>query len=136
MSIDTSKEGSVVIEAKEGAGKCTDDGQDGIAYYYTKLDAKNDNFDITANVTVNYFITKKAPDAQEGFGIMVRDSNGTDGDSSIYYSNSIAVGGYYGQVNVFGRYGVTDGDASNRHNITRYGKYNNCLLYTSDAADE
>lgn len=129
MSIDTSKEGSVVIEAKEGAGKCTDDGQDGIAYYYTKLDAKNDNFDITANVTVNYFITKKAPDAQEGFGIMVRDSNGTDGDSSIYYSNSIAVGGYYGQVNVFGRYGVTDGDASNRHNITRYGKYNKLLTY-------
>lgn len=129
MSIDTSKEGSVVIEAKEGAGKCTDDGQDGIAYYYTKLDAKNDNFDITANVTVNYFITKKAPDAQEGFGIMVRDSNGTDGDASIYYSNSIAVGGYYGQVNVFGRYGVTDGDASNRHNITRYGKYNKLLTY-------
>ena len=129
MSIDTSKEGSVVIEAKEGAGKCTDDGQDGIAYYYTKLDAKNDNFDITANVTVNYFITKKAPDAQEGFGIMVRDSNGTDGDSSIYYSNSIAVGGYYGQVNVFGRYGVTDGDASNRHNITRFGKFNKSLTY-------
>ncbi len=129
MSIDTSKEGSVVIEAKEGAGKCTDDGQDGIAYYYTKLDAKNDNFDITANVTVNYFITKTAPDAQEGFGIMVRDSNGTDGDSSIYYSNSIAVGGYYGQVNVFGRYGVTDGDASNRHNITRFGKYNKSLDY-------
>lgn len=129
MSIDTSKEGSVVIEAKEGAGKCTDDGQDGIAYYYTKLDAKNDNFDITANVTVNYFITKKAPDAQEGFGIMVRDSNGKDGDASIYYSNSIAVGGYYGQVNVFGRYGVTDGDASNRHNITRYGKYNKALTY-------
>ena len=129
MSIDASKEGSVVIEAKEGAGKCTDDGQDGIAYYYTALDAKKDNFDITANVTVNYFITKKAPDAQEGFGIMVRDSNGTDGDSSIYYSNSIAVGGYYGQVNVFGRYGVTDGDASNRHNITRYGKYNKALTY-------
>lgn len=129
MSIDTSKEGSVVIEAKEGAGKCTDDGQDGIAYYYTKLDAKNDNFDITANVTVNYFITKKAPDAQEGFGIMVRDSNGTDGDASIYYSNSIAVGGYYGQVNVFGRYGVTDGDASNRHNITRFGKFNKSLTY-------
>lgn len=129
MTINTATEGSVIIEAPEGKGKCTDDGQDGIAYYYTKLDAKNDNFDITANVTVNYFITKKAPDAQEGFGIMVRDSNGKDGDASIYYSNSIAVGGYYGQVNVFGRYGVTDGDASNRHNITRYGKYNKALTY-------
>ena len=129
MTINTATEGSVIIEAPEGKGKCTDDGQDGIAYYYTKLDAKNDNFDITANVTVNYFITKTAPDAQEGFGIMVRDSNGTDGDSSIYYSNSIAVGGYYGQVNVFGRYGVTDGDASNRHNITRFSKIGKSLKY-------
>lgn len=129
MTINTATEGSVIIEAPEGKGKCTDDGQDGIAYYYTKLDAKNDNFDITANVTVNYFITKTAPDNQEGFGIMVRDSNGTDGDSSIYYSNSIAVGGYYGQVNVFGRYGVTDGDASNRHNITRFSKIGKSLKY-------
>ena len=129
MTINTATEGSVIIEAPEGKGKCTDDGQDGIAYYYTKLDAKNDNFDITANVTVNYFITKNAPDNQEGFGIMVRDSNGIDGDSSIYYSNSIAVGGYYGQVNVFGRYGVTEGDASNRHNITRFSKIGNSLKY-------
>ena len=129
MSIDASKEGSVVIEAKEGAGKCTDDGHDGIAYYYTTLDAKKDNFDITAKVTVNYYITKSAPDNQEGFGIMVRDSNGKDGDVSVYYSNAIAVGGYYGQVNVFGRYGVTEGNASNRHNITRFSKIGTSLKY-------
>ena len=129
MTINTATEGSVVIEAKEGGGKCTDDGHDGIAYYYTTLDAKKDNFDITAKVTVNYYITKSAPDNQEGFGIMVRDSNGTDGDASVYYSNAIAVGGYYGQVNVFGRYGVTKGDASNRHNITRFSKIGNSLKY-------
>lgn len=122
MTIDSSEKGKVVITAPEGVGKCTDDGHDGIAYYYTKLDAQHDNFDITAKVTVNYFITKKAPDNQEGFGIMVRDSNGTDGDSSVYYSNAISVGGYYGQYNVFGRYGVTDGDASNRHNIYKFDK--------------
>lgn len=122
MTIDSSEKGKVVITAPEGVGKCTDDGHDGIAYYYTKLDAQHDNFDITAKVTVNYFITKKAPDNQEGFGIMVRDSNGTDGDSSVYYSNAISVGGYYGQYNVFGRYGVTDGDASNRHNIYKFDR--------------
>lgn len=122
MTIDSSEKGKVVITAPEGVGKCTDDGHDGIAYYYTKLDAQHDNFDITAKVTVNYFITKKAPDNQEGFGIMVRDSNGTDGDASVYYSNAISVGGYYGQYNVFGRYGVTDGDASNRHNIYKFDK--------------
>ena len=122
MTIDSSEKGKVVITAPEGVGKCTDDGQEGIAYYYTKLDAQQDNFDITAKVTVNYFITKKSPDNQEGFGIMVRDSNGIDGDSSIYYSNAISVGGYYGQYNVFGRYGVTKGDASNRHNIYKFDK--------------
>lgn len=121
MSV-TESDGKVVIEAKEGGGKLTDDGQDGIMYYYTELDATKDNFDITAKVTVNYFITKSSADDQEGFGIMVRDAINTNGDSSIYYSNAMSVGGYYGQYNVFGRYGVTDGDAGSRKNITKYGK--------------
>lgn len=122
MTIDTSENGKVKIDAPEGTGKCTDDGQDGIAFYYTELSTK-ENFDISAKVTVDYFITKSAPDAQEGFGITIRDSIGTDGDSSIYNSNAISVGGYYGQYNVFGRYGVKDtADASGKVNITRFGK--------------
>ena len=31
---------------------------------------------------------------------MVRDSIGPDGDSSIYCSNAMSVGGYYGAFNV------------------------------------
>lgn len=123
MSVDTSEAGKVVIEAKEGAGKCTDDGQDGIAYYYTELDGTKDNFEITAKVTVDYFITKKAPDNQEGFGIMVRDAIGTNGDSSIFYSNAMSVGGYYGAFNVFGRQGVnSQDDTLGKKNITFIGK--------------
>mgnify|MGYP004459007595 FL=1 len=123
MSVDTSEAGKVVIEAKEGAGKCTDDGQDGIAYYYTELDGTKDNFEITAKVTVDYFITKKAPDNQEGFGIMVRDAIGTNGDSSIFYSNAMSVGGYYGAFNVFGRQGVnSQDDTLGKKNITFMGK--------------
>lgn len=123
MSVDTSEAGKVIIEAKEGAGKCTDDGQDGIAYYYTELDGTKDNFEITAKVTVDYFITKKAPDNQEGFGIMVRDAIGTDGDSSIFYSNAMSVGGYYGAFNVFGRQGVNgQDDTLGKKNITLIGK--------------
>ena len=76
---------TITVEAKEGVGKCTDDGQDGISYYYTVLDPTKDNFEITAKIKVDYFITKKSTDNQEGFGIMVRDSNGKDGDASIYY---------------------------------------------------
>lgn len=128
MSVDTSEAGKVVIEAKEGAGKCTDDGQDGIAYYYTELDGTKDNFEITAKVTVDYFITKEksgkaAPDNQEGFGIMVRDAIGTNGDSSIFYSNAMSVGGYYGAFNVFGRQGVnSQDDTLGKKNITLIGK--------------
>ena len=126
MSVDTSEAGKVIIEAKEGAGKCTDDGQDGIAYYYTELDGTKDNFEITAKVTVDYFITKKAPDNQEGFGIMVRDAIGTDGDSSIFYSNAMSVGGYYGAFNVFGRQGVnSQDDTLGKKNITLVSKGSN-----------
>ena len=90
---------TITVEAKEGVGKCTDDGQDGISYYYTVLDPTKDNFEITAKIKVDYFITKKSADNQEGFGIMVRDSIGPDGDSSIYCSNAMSVGGYYGAFN-------------------------------------
>lgn len=119
----SSSDGKVIIEAKEGAGKCTDDGQDGIAYYYTELDGTKDNFEITAKVTVDYFITKSSPDNQEGFGIMVRDAIGTDGDSSIFYSNAMSVGGYYGGFNVFGREGVnSQDDTLGKKNHTLFGK--------------
>lgn len=122
MTISTS-DGKVIIEAKEGAGKCTDDGQDGIAYYYTELDGTKDNFEITAKITVDYFITKSSPDNQEGFGIMVRDAIGTDGDSSIFYSNAMSVGGYYGGFNVFGREGVnSQDDTLGKKNHTLFGK--------------
>lgn len=126
MSV-TAEEGKpVVIEAKEGAGKCTDDGQDGIAYYYTTLNPNTDNFEITAKITVDYFITKSAPDNQEGFGIMVRDSINTNGDASIYYSNAMSVGGYYGRYNVFGRHGVVSQDeTTGKVNNTLYGKMGN-----------
>ena len=59
---------TITVEAKEGVGKCTDDGQDGISYYYTVLDPTKDNFEITAKIKVDYFITKKSADNQEGFG--------------------------------------------------------------------
>lgn len=117
---------TINVELGEGKGKCTDDGQDGIAYYYTVLNPQTDNFEITAKVKVDYFITKASPDNQEGFGIMVRDSIGTDGDASIYYSNAMSVGGYYGRYNVFGRHGILSQDETlGKINNTLYGKIGN-----------
>ena len=54
---------------------------------------------------------------------MVRDSIGPDGDASIYCSNAMSVGGYYGAFNVFGRYGVASADdASGKVNYTLVNK--------------
>lgn len=117
---------TITVELAEGKGKITDDGQDGISYYYTVLDPIKDNFEITAKITVDYFITKSAPDNQEGFGIMVRDSIGADGDSSIYFSNAMSVGGYYGSYNIFGRYGILgQDDTSGKVNYYLHGKAGN-----------
>lgn len=128
--VPTMKDGVITVESKAGVGKCTDDGQDGIAYYYTVLNPTADNFEITAKVKVDYFITKSSPDNQEGFGIMVRDSIGTNGDSSIYYSNAMSVGGYYGRYNVFGRYGVSSStDGAGKVNYTYNGNKPGNLNY-------
>lgn len=114
---------TITVELAEGKGKITDDGQDGISYYYTTLHPTKDNFEMTAKITVDYFITKAKPDNQEGFGIMIRDSIGTDGDSSIYFSNAMSVGGYYGGYNIFGRYGILgQDDTSGKVNYTLHGK--------------
>ncbi|MCM1466899.1 MAG: hypothetical protein NC086_02030, partial [Alistipes sp.] len=125
--------GIITVEQGEGKGKCTDDGQDGIAYYYTVLNPQTDNFEITAKVKVDYFITKLSPDNQEGFGIMVRDSINTDGDSSIYYSNAMSVGGYYGRYNVFGRHGIlsqdeTLGKVNDTYNGNKMGNLSEQIL--------
>ncbi len=114
---------TITVELAEGKGKITDDGQDGISYYYTTLNPTKDNFEMTAKIKVDYFITKAKPDNQEGFGMMVRDSIGTDGDSSIYFSNAMSVGGYYGGYNIFGRYGILgQDDTSGKVNYTLHGK--------------
>lgn len=130
LEIDESEAGKVIIEAQEGAGKCTDAGQDGIAYYYTELDGTKDNFEITAKVTVDYFITKNSPDDQEGFGIMVRDAIGTDGDSSVFNSNAMSVGGYFGGYCVFGREGInSQDDTLGMVNYASIEKVKNSLKY-------
>ena len=124
------KDGIITVESKEGVGKCTDDGQDGITYYYTAINPQTDNFEMTAKVKVDYFITKTKPDNQEGFGLMVRDSIGTNMDSSIYLSNAMSVGGYYGRYNVFGRYNITSqSDGGNRINVNKYGSKMTSLDY-------
>lgn len=105
------EDGGIKLVALEGAGKITNSFQDGITYYYTELNNAEDNFVLSADFKVNKF-AKDKPDNQEGFGIMARDAIGTHNDSSVFYSNIAAVGGYRGCTQMLMRSGVTSSDST------------------------
>lgn len=74
---------------KKGGKLNASDPYDGITYYYTKIDPKKENFELTGTFTIDYL--NPTPDGQEGFAIIIRDSIGKDGDNSgAYYTNSAA----------------------------------------------
>ena len=63
---------------------------DGISFYYTKIDGKNENFVLSAKITVNWI--NPTPDGQEGFGILALDSIGEYGVSGVNnYTNSVGL---------------------------------------------
>ncbi len=63
---------------------------DGISYYYTVIDPKKENFELSATFTIDYI--NPAPDGQEGFGLLAMDSLGEHGVSSRnHYTNSAAI---------------------------------------------
>jgi len=63
---------------------------DGISFYYTRIDAAKENFDLEATFTVDYI--NIMPDGQEGFGLIAMDSLGQDGiNMTNHYTNSAAV---------------------------------------------
>ncbi len=86
--------GTVQLAALEGGGKVTGD-HDGIVYYYTELDAAQDNFELSATISVSAY-AKTPHDGQESFGIMARDAIGEPDTSSVFASNVAAIGGYSG----------------------------------------
>ena len=72
---------------KKGGKFNASDPYDGITYYYTKIDPKKENFELSGTFTIDYL--NPSPDGQEGFGIVIRDSIGKDGDNTCaYYTNS------------------------------------------------
>ena len=84
------------LTVKLYAGSRTEQGgkfttfHDGISFYYTKIDAKNENFELTATFTVDWI--NPSPDGQEGFGLLILDKIGTDGVSSVNnYTNSVGL---------------------------------------------
>lgn len=63
---------------------------DGISFYYTKVDPKKENFELTATVKVDYI--NPMPDGQEGFGVLALDRLGVEGSNlDIAYNNSTGI---------------------------------------------
>ncbi|WP_173917220.1 bacterial Ig-like domain-containing protein [Halobacillus sp. Marseille-Q1614] len=88
-------DGTIRIVAEPGAGKITGD-HDGITYYYTEINAEQDNFKLSADIKVNEYAKSPNHDGQESFGIMARDVIGENDNSSVFASNIAAIGGYSG----------------------------------------
>ncbi|MCL7745751.1 bacterial Ig-like domain-containing protein [Halalkalibacter alkaliphilus] len=92
--VDVQDDGTVKLVALEGGGKITGD-HDGISFYYTEIDAEEDNFKLTADIKVIEY-AKTPHDGQESFGIMARDAVNSVQDASVFASNIAAVGGFSG----------------------------------------
>lgn len=115
---------AVRLAAIDGAGKITGD-HDGISFYYTEIDANEDNFELSADIKVIDY-AKNPHDGQESFGIMARDAIFESGDQKgIFSSNIAAIGGYSGGTRenngtqLFVRTGVTSPDGTGSLGIQR-----------------
>ena len=73
---------------KKGGKFVADSPADGVSFYYTTIDPTTQNFHLQADVTIDY--VNPAPDGQEGFALMLRD---TISGSGSYFSNQISVVG-------------------------------------------
>ena len=113
----------IKLEASTGrnAGKITGD-HDGITYYYTVIDAAEDNFELSADIKVIHY-AKTPHDGQESFGIMARDAIGSPNNSAVFSSNIAAIGGYAGRTiypngtQLFARTGVVASDGEGSQDI-------------------
>ena len=78
-------DGEVEVYSKDKAGKLIPNSTDGLAFYYTKIDPKTTNFKLSADAEVKSW---NFSNGQEGFGLMVCDRVGTNGDASTFWNNS------------------------------------------------
>lgn len=121
--VEVNEDGSVKLTALDGGGKVTGD-HDGISFYYTELDALEDNFELRATIEVEEYAKSPDHDGQESFGMMARDDINTHLNSSVFASNIAAIGGYSGGtrnpngIQLFARTGILAPDGEGSEGIT------------------
>lgn len=77
-------DGSVTVASLNGSGKIVPGSTDGIAYYYTTINPETENFKLRATFHVDEW---KFSNGQDGFGMMVADAVGVNGDGSAFWNN-------------------------------------------------
>ena len=75
-------DGTVTVASTNAKGKLVPASTDGLAFYYTAIDADKENFVLNAKVTVDSWTLSNG---QEGFGLMAADAVGTNGDATPSY---------------------------------------------------
>jgi len=78
-------DGSVTVYSLGGKGKVVPGSTDGLAFYYTAMNPATENFTLTADVHVDKW---KLSNGQDGFGLMVSDTIGKNGDGTALWNNS------------------------------------------------
>ncbi len=82
--IGDANDGTVTVYSEGGKGKIVPNSTDGLSYYYTKIPTTS-NFTLSAKVHADSWTLSNG---QEGFGVMVSDRAGVNGDSTVLWNNS------------------------------------------------
>ena len=121
--------------SKKGGKFVSDAPADGVSFYYTAIDPTQENFILTADVTIDYM--NPMPDGQEGFALQIRDSIAGSGS---YYSNTVSIGstklraGGVNTVNILGvrNYsGIVDAEDADKNQVV-----STLLAFTDDPLDQ
>ena len=76
---------SVELWSENGRGKVVPASTDGLSYYYTTIDPSQDNFTLSALIHV---MSWEYTNGQDGFGMMVSDTVGKNGDDGATWTNA------------------------------------------------
>lgn len=81
-------DGQVTVYSEGGKGKIQPNSVDGLAFYYTAVPTEY-NFTLRATISVDSWTLSNG---QEGFGLLVTDRLGTNGDKGNIWNNSYLAG--------------------------------------------
>jgi len=121
--------------AKKGGKFVSDAPADGVSFFHTTINPAEENFILTADVTIDYM--NPLPDGQEGFALQIRDSIAGSGS---YYSNTVSIGstklraGGVNTVNILGvrNYnGIVDAEDADKNAVV-----STLLAFTDDPLDQ